>query len=85
MIPNLPPADPPLKPYDVLIVNDYIANGLYPSGIDQFFEVTPVPQPSNYPHTITTESLHQIAFNARQALKILREKKPLDYVSSLLI
>jgi hypothetical protein len=77
VIPNLPPADPPLKPYDILVVNNYIADGLYPSGIDEFFKprtellpaedvTTTVPAPQTF---------QDIALGARQALRDLRDRK----------
>lgn len=81
LIPNLPPADPPLKPYDVLIVNDYIANGLYPSGIDQFFETSAsqsAPKSTNTPSTTAPSTMQGISLNAQQALKDLRNRNPLN-------
>jgi hypothetical protein len=87
VIPNLPPPDLPLKPYDILIVNNYIANGLYPSGIDEFFEpltepppLEEVKQPPPGP-----QSFQEIALCARQALKDLRDRKPVETVSECLV
>jgi hypothetical protein len=77
----------PLKPYDILIVNNYIANGLHPSGIDEFFEplteppsIEEVKQPPPPP-----QSFQEIALGARQALKDLRDRKPMETVGESLV
>ena len=66
-----------------MIINDYIARGFYPSGIDQFFEPQSemsakfaMDEPLETPQT-----LQEIALTTRQALKDLREKKPVELVS----
>jgi hypothetical protein len=87
VIPNLPPADSPLKPYDILIVNNYIANGLYPSGIDEFFEPrTEPPAMEEVKRPLPApQSFQEIALGARQALKDLRDRKPVETVSECLL
>jgi hypothetical protein len=84
VIPNLPATELPLDPYDILIVNNYISNGLYPSGIDEFFELRAEPPPEEVEKMPPApQTFQEIALGARQALKDLRDRKPMEVVSEI--
>jgi hypothetical protein len=84
VIPNMPPADPPLKPYDTLLVNSYISHGFSPSGFDAFFppsatEGSPVLADAEMK---SQDSFEEVASVALMALKRLQTKKPAEIVSN---
>jgi hypothetical protein len=79
----MPPADPPLKPYDTLLVNGYISNGFAPSGLDAFFpspatEGSPVPEDAEMK---SQDSFEEVASVALMALKRLQTEKSARKVS----
>lgn len=85
MIPNMPPADPPLKPYDTLLVNGYISHGFAPSRLDAFFlssatEGSPAPADAEMK---SQDSFEEIASVALMALKRLQTNKSARKVSIL--
>lgn len=83
MIPNLPPADPPLKPYDTLLVNEYISHGFAPSRLDAFFQPMVATESPIVMETSTppANSLQDVASAALQALNDLKRKKAAGEVS----
>lgn len=83
MIPNLPPADPPLKPYDTVLVNDYISRGFSPSQLDAFFQssVTEEPASDVGDEPERPQSLEDVASIALRALSNLQEGGPSDKLS----
>jgi hypothetical protein len=83
VIPNMPPTDPPLKPYDTLLVNGYISHGFAPSGLDAFFpssstEGSPIPADAEMK---SQDSFEEVASVALMALKCLQTKKSAGKVS----
>jgi hypothetical protein len=88
VIPNLPPAEAPYPPYDILLVNSYISNGLYRSRLDNYFEDSASSSSSKSvmkddPISVPV-TLHDIALNARSALKDLRNRREGSKVCALI-
>ena len=83
VIPNLPPQEFPQKAYDMIVVNEYISNGLFPSAIDPFFS-SPVELPKQEDENNPTPgTLTVVASDARRYLKLLRGGDKLDGVRQL--
>lgn len=78
LIPNLPPQEYPQKAYDVIVVNDYISNGLFPSSIDPFFS-PPLELATRETETKPAPgTLIMVATDAREYLKRLKERRKND-------
>jgi hypothetical protein len=87
VIPNLPPAEVPYPPYDILLVNSYISNGLYRSRLDNYFEDSASSSSKSImkdDHISVPVTLHDIALNARSALKNLRNRREGSKVRALI-
>ncbi|KAG8756611.1 hypothetical protein FRC14_002874 [Serendipita sp. 396] len=74
IIPNLQKSDFLSKTYDIVLVHAYITNGLFPSGLDSFFQPPRISLPvvaKNNPSL----SIRQLATNARKSLQQLQEER----------
>ncbi|KAG9055773.1 hypothetical protein FS842_001229 [Serendipita sp. 407] len=74
IIPNLQKSDFLSKTYDIVLVHAYITNGLFPSGLDSFFQPPRISLPvvaKNNPSL----SIRQLATNARKALQQMQEER----------